>query len=56
MPGKLAPLTHWEGLKTISELRSFMGFCNFFSGCVPMYAELSGPLHKMLQAVKLDRR
>ena len=31
-PGKLATVTHWEGPKTISELRSFIGFCNYYSG------------------------
>ena len=54
MPGKLASLHHWEKPKTISELRSFMGFCNYYSGYVRMYAELSGPLHKMLQVGKFD--
>ena len=28
MPGKLVALYHWEKPKMISELRSFMGFCN----------------------------
>ena len=56
MPGKLASLHHWEKPQTISELRSFMGFCNYYSGYVRMYAELSGPLHKMLQVGKLDGR
>ena len=54
MPGKLASLHHWEKPQTISELRSFMGFCNYHSGFVRMYAELSGPLHKMLQVGKFD--
>ena len=54
MPGKLASLHHWENPQTISELRSFMGFCNYYSGYVRMYAELSGPLHKMLQVGKFD--
>ena len=54
MPGKLASLHHWEKPQTISELRSFMGFCNYYSGYVRMYAELSGPLHKMLQVGKFD--
>ena len=54
MPGKLAALTHWERPKTISELPSFVGFCNYYSGYVRMYAELSGPLHKMLQVRKFD--
>ena len=56
MPGKLASLHHWEKPQTISELRSFMGFCNYYSGYVRMYAELSGPLHKMLQVGKVDGR
>ena len=47
MPGKLASLHHWEKPQTISELRSFMGFRNYYSGYVQMYAELSGPLHKL---------
>ena len=56
MPGKLESLHHWEKPQTISELRSFMGFCNYYSGYVRMYAELSGPLHKMLQVGKFDGR
>ena len=56
MPGKLASLHHWEKPQTISELRSFMGYCNYYSGYVRMYAELSGPLHKMLQVGKFDGR
>ena len=56
MPGKLASLHHWEKPQTISELRFFMGFCNYYSGYVRMYAELSGPLHKKLQVGKFDGR
>ena len=56
MPARLASLHHWGKPETISELRSFMGFCNYYSGYVPMYAELSGPLHKMLQVGKFDGR
>ena len=56
MPGKLAAVNHWERPTTISELRSFMGFCNYYLGYVRMYAELSGPLHKMLQVGKFDGR
>ena len=56
MPGKLAALHHWERPQTISEFRPFMGFCNYYSGYVRMYAELLGPLHKMLQVGKFDGR
>ena len=56
VPGKLASLHHWEKPQTISKLRSFMGFCNYYSGYVRMYAELLGPLHKMLQVGEFDGR
>ena len=56
MPGKLAALRHWEKPQPISELRSFMGFCNYYSGYVRMYAHLSGPLYKVLQVGKFDGR
>ena len=53
MPGKLAALRHWEKPQSISEHRSFMGFCNYYSGYLRMYADLSGPLHRMLQVGNL---
>ena len=42
--------------KSPQVVRSFTGFCNYYSGYVRMYAELSGPLHKMLQVGKFDGR
>ena len=56
MPGKLAALHHSERPQTISKLRSVLGFCNYSSGYVRLHAELSGPLHKMLQVGKFDGR
>ena len=56
LPGKLAALNQWGEIRTIIELRSFMGFCIYYSGYVRMYADLSRPLHKMLQVGKFDGR
>ena len=56
MPRKLASLHHWEKPQTISEIWSFMGVCNYYSGYVRMYAELFGLLDKMLQVGKFDGR
>ena len=56
MPGKLATLNHLGPPTTISELRSFMGFCNYYSGYIRVYAELSGRFHKMLQVATFDGR
>ena len=54
--GNWQPYATGKNPKFISELQSFMGFCNYYSGYVRMYADLSGPLHKMLQVGKLDGR
>ena len=54
VPGNLAALHHWEKPQTISEFWSLMAFCNYYSGYVQMYADLSGPLHKMLQVGTFD--
>ena len=54
MVGKLAALRHWEKPQTSSELQSFMGFCNYYSGYVRMYPHLSGPFQKMLQVGHFD--
>ena len=56
MPEMLASLRHKEKPQTISELKSFMKIFNYFSGYERMYADLLGPLHKMLQVGKFDCR
>ena len=38
IPGKVAAIEHWEKPKTVSELRSYLGFCNYYSGYIKMYA------------------
>ena len=38
IPGKVAAIEHWEKPKTVSELRAYLGFCNYYSGyirCMP---------------------
>ena len=42
-PGRIAINRRITTLSTFSELHSFMGFCNYYSGYVRMYAKLSGP-------------
>ena len=54
MPGKLASLHHLEKPQTISELRSFMGFCNYYwaSSMVGRGARrsLPGPLRPRMRS------
>jgi len=48
-PGKLTALEKWRLPETVTELRSYLGFCNWYGDYIPMYAEIAAPLHAMLQ-------
>ena len=49
IPGKVAAIENWEKLKTVSELRAYLGFCNYYSGYIKMYAEYAAPIMTMLK-------
>ena len=49
MPGKQASLAHWERPKSITEMRAFLGFCNYYSAYVHMYAEHAAHQTRWLQ-------
>ena len=49
IPGKVAAIEHWEKPKTVSELRAYWGFCNYYSGYIKMYAEYAAPTRTMLR-------
>ena len=53
-PGKLMPLEKWAPPKTVSALRGFLGFTNFYSAYVPNYAELAAPLQEKLKLNRVD--
>ena len=36
--GRVAANEHWEKPKTVSELRAYLGFCNYNSGYIKIYA------------------
>ena len=49
IPGKVAAIEHWENPKTVSELRAYLGFCNYYSGYIKMYAKYAAPMTTMLK-------
>ena len=49
IPGKVAAIEHWEKPKTVSELRAYLGFCNYYSGYIKMCAEYAAPMTTMLK-------
>ena len=44
IPGKVAAIEHWEKPKTVSELQAYLGFCNYYSEYIKMYAEYAAPM------------
>ena len=53
-PGKLMALEKWEEPKTVTALRGFLGFTNYYSSYVPGYAELAASLMDLLKVGKKD--
>ena len=49
IPGKVAGIEHSEKPKTVSEFRAYLGFCNYCSGYIKMFAEYAAPLTAMLK-------
>ena len=49
IPRNVPAIEHWEKPKTVSELRAYLGFCNYYSGYIKMYAEYAAPMTTMLK-------
>ena len=45
----VAAIEHLEKPKTVSELRAYLGFCNYYSGYIKMFAENKAPMTPMLK-------
>ena len=56
IPGKLLAIQKWELPKTITSLRGFLGFCNYYSGYVADFARLVIPLQEKLKVPKADAK
>ena len=51
-PGKLLAIEKWEPPRTISQLRSFLGFTNYYAQYVKEYAKLVAGLQEKLKVPK----
>ena len=47
--GNVAAIEHWEKPKTVSELRPYLGLCNYYSRYIKMYAEYAAPMTAMVK-------
>ena len=46
-PAKLSGIQTWPTPSTVKQLRSFLGFCNFYRRFIPQYSHLTNPLHAL---------
>ena len=51
-PGKLLAIEKWEVPKTITELRSFLGFANYYSSYIKEFAKVTAILQEKLKVPK----
>ena len=50
LQGRILALEKWELPKTITSLRGFLGFANYYSGYVENFAEIVAPMQEKLKA------
>uniref|UniRef100_A0A3B1JWV6 Gypsy retrotransposon integrase-like protein 1 n=1 Tax=Astyanax mexicanus TaxID=7994 RepID=A0A3B1JWV6_ASTMX len=50
-PAKIEAVAQWQRPRTVSELRSFLGFASYYRRFVEGFAQLAGPLHKLVAAL-----
>ena len=50
----MAALQLWERPKTITQLRAFLGCCNYYHEFLPLYAKFSGLLTELLKVGKIE--
>ena len=56
IPGKVAAIEHWEKPKTVSELRAYLGFCNYYSEYIKMHAKYAAPMTAMLKGNRVETK
>ena len=54
IPGTISAVKNSERPNSVSEMRAFLRFCNYYSGCVCMYAEMATPITSLLKENRDD--
>ena len=52
IPETVAAIEHWEKPKMVSKLRAYLGFCNYYSRYIKMYAEYAAMLKGNIEETK----
>jgi transposase InsO family protein len=48
-PKKVTAIREWEAPKSVRDIRSFLGFANFYRPFIPRFADLSAPLTRLIR-------
>ena len=56
IPGKVAAIEPWEKPKTVSKLRAYLGFCNYYWRYIKMYAEYAAPMIAMVKGNRQETK
>ncbi len=46
-PVKVEGITHWPTPATVKDIRSFLGFCNFYHAFIPHFSNMAWPLNDL---------
>ncbi len=44
---KIEAIKNWETPKSVTEIRSFVGFCQYYRNFVPNFSKIAAPLHEL---------
>ncbi len=46
-PVKVEGIAHWPTPATVKDVRSFLGFCNFYRAFIPHFSNMARPLNDL---------
>lgn len=55
-PAKIEAVVSWPRPNTVMELRSFLGFCDYYRRFVKDFSRLCHPLHELLKRYHLSKK
>ena len=55
-PKKIAAIVNWPQPKTITQVCSFHGFCNYYQKFIKNYAQIAKPLYQLITGENVKRK
>ena len=55
-PKKIAAIINWPQPRNITQVRSFLGFCNYYRKFIKGYAQVAKPLYQLLTGENAKKR